>query len=268
MVRPGEAKDETATVHWHRDDDSRCGNPTILEVEMDLLMKEMNDLEQLHYYLEAYQLGHIFNEPLQPYLSLYHFDEGENICSQGDPSEFLYVLVKGKVKIYTTSAEGKTLILSFKNPLEVIGDIEYVREIDFINTVEAVSPVCMIVIHHRWLKKYGKDHAPLLQFLLDIITKKFHIKTISMSFNLMHPVEVRLASYLLSVSFDESDSLYKGQLRISIKDAANFIGTSYRHLNRVIGQFCTEGLIERNKGFILVKDRNGLKALAGDSIYE
>jgi CRP-like cAMP-binding protein len=84
----------------------------------------------------------------------------------------------------------------------------------------------------------------------------------------MYPVEVRLASYLLSVSFDETDSLNNGQLKISIKDAANFIGTSYRHLNRVIQQFCTEGFIERNKGFILVKDRVGLSALAGHNIYE
>lgn len=84
----------------------------------------------------------------------------------------------------------------------------------------------------------------------------------------MYPVEVRLASYLLSVSFDKSDSLFDGQIRISIKDAANLIGTSYRHLNRVIGQFCTEGLIERNKGFILVKDREGLSTLANHNIYE
>ncbi|WP_232698664.1 Crp/Fnr family transcriptional regulator [Brevibacillus daliensis] len=232
-------------------------------------MKEIKDPEQLKSYLHAHQIESIFNEQLIPHLSLCSFDQGELICSQGDPSEYLYVLVKGKVKIYTTSAEGKALILSFKKPLEVIGDIEYVRSIDIINTVESISPVYMIRVHHRWLKKYGRDYTPLLQFLLEIITQKFYIKSNSLSFNLMHPVEVRLASYLLSVSFDESDSLFKGQLSTaSLKDAANLIGTSYRHLNRVIKKFCTEGLIERNKGFILVKDREGLSALASDNIYE
>jgi len=231
-------------------------------------MKKMKDQEQIDQYLQAYQIKSIFNEPLLPYLELYSFEQGELICSQGDPSQYLYVLVKGKIKISTTSPEGKTLILSFKTPLEVIGDVEYVRGIDFINTVEAVSSVMMIGIHYRWLKNYGKDHSPLLQFLLDIITKKFTIKSTSLSFNLMYPVEVRLASYLLSVSFDESDSLCNVQLSISIKDAANLIGTSYRHLNRVIAQFCKEGLVERNNGFILVKDREGLSAIAGHNIYE
>ncbi len=65
-----------------------------------------------------------------------------------------------------------------------------------------------------------------------------------------------------------SDSLYKNQMSISIKDAANLIGTSASHLNRVITHLCSEGLIERNKGTILVKDREGLRKLAGDNIYE
>jgi CRP-like cAMP-binding protein len=87
--------------------------------------------------------------------------------------------------------------------------------------------------------------------------------------NRMHPVEVRLASYLLSVCFDAADSRFQGQLSTaSLRDAANLIGTSYRHLNRVIRQFCTEGLIERSKEYILVADKEGLRALAGDNIYE
>ncbi|OAB39543.1 Crp/Fnr family transcriptional regulator [Paenibacillus glacialis] len=232
-------------------------------------MKEIKDREQLTDYLHAHQIESVFNEQLIPYLSLYNFEQGERICSQGEHAEILYVLVKGRVKIYTTSAGGKTLILSFKKPLEVIGDIEYVQGINIMNTVEAVSSVCMIGIHHRWLNKYGSDHAPLLQFLLKIITRKFLLKNNSLSFNLMHPVEMRLASYLMSVSFEDSDSQLKGQQStVSIKDVANFIGTSYRHLNRVILQFCTDGLIERNKGFILVKDREGLSRISGPNIYE
>lgn len=232
-------------------------------------MREIQDREQLSSYIDAHQMKSIFSEQLLPHLSLFSFDQGELICSQGEPSQHLYVLVKGKIKIYTTSAEGKTLILSFMTPLEVIGDIEYVHGNDFINTVEAVSSVRMIGIHHRWLRKYGSDYSPLLQFLLEMITKKFYIKSNFLSFNLMYPVEVRLASYLLSVSYDETDSQFVGQLStFSLKDAANLIGTSYRHLNRVIQKFCAEGILERNKGFIHIKDRNGLIALSGHNIYE
>lgn len=220
-------------------------------------------------YLKRFQIEPIFNEEILPYLSLYHFEQGEFICTQGEPSPYLYVLVKGKVKIYMTSPEGRTHIRSFKTAPAVIGDIEYVRDVSAINTVEAVSSVCMIGVQYRWLKKYCADDPQLLQFLLKEITNKFYINTNSMSFHLLHPVEVRLASYLLSVSYDETDDQFIGPLSTgSLKDAANFIGTSYRHLNRILQQFCTAGLIERSKGFIHVKDKDGLRAMVSENIYE
>lgn len=239
-------------------------------MEVNSVMKVIQDQNQLNQYLRDYQLETIFHKLIIPHLSLYYFDEGECICSQGESFHYLYVLVKGKLKVFTTSAEGKTLILSFQTPLALIGDIEFVRGIDIINTVEAISPVWMIGVHYRWLEKYGKEDPSFLQFLLDVITKKFYVKSHSMSFNLMYPVDVRLASYLLSVSYDEAEFQMKGQrLRtVSLKDVANLIGTSHRHLNRVIQQFCKEGLVERNKEFVMVKNREGLRALANHSIYE
>ncbi|TCP57909.1 CRP-like cAMP-binding protein [Tumebacillus sp. BK434] len=222
-------------------------------------MEEMRERGLLMQYLERHEITGIFNERLLPHVGLYRCRPGELLCRQGEAADTLYVLVDGKVKIYTTSAEGKTLILSFKTPLEVIGDLEYVQGAEILNTVEAVTDVHVLGVQHRWLHQYAQDDAKLLQFLLDIVTKKFLVKSQSMSFNIMYPVEVRLASYLL---------LNEQTRAVSLKDAANLIGTSYRHLNRVLRQFCTEGLVERQKGLIVVKDREALGALASEKLYE
>ncbi|MCE3200977.1 Crp/Fnr family transcriptional regulator [Paenibacillus sonchi] len=232
-------------------------------------MKEIQDSEQLQAYIAAHSLAAIFNEQLSGHLHLFSFAQGEHICSKGDPSGYLYVLVKGKLKIFTTTPEGKMLIISFKTPLELIGDVEYIQGTEMINTVEAVSPVHMLGIEYRWLNKYGRDYPPLLHFMLEMITHKFYRKSNFLSLNLMHPVEVRLASYLLSISYDESDPNFTGQLStINLTDTANFIGTSYRHLNRVIHKLTQDGLIERGNGHLLVKDKAGLAALASRNIYE
>ncbi|MMZ46691.1 Regulatory protein YeiL [compost metagenome] len=232
-------------------------------------MREIQDQEQLKYFLQLHELESILYEPLHPYLSLHRLEQGEKLCLQGDPIEHLYILVQGKVKIYTSSTEGKTLILCFKTPIEVIGDVEYIRNSHVINTVEAVSPIYVIGIHHQWMNKYGRDYAPLLQFLLDVVTRKFCLDSDFSSFNLMYPVEVRLASYLLSVSFDESNTAFHEELRASsLVDVANLIGTSYRHLNRVIRKMIEDGWVERTKGYIVIRDRKGLSELAGHNIYE
>lgn len=232
-------------------------------------MEEFKNEHQLLHYLKQYQLESVFHEPLRPHMTLCHFEKCELICREGEISEYLYVLVEGKVKIFTTSPQDKTLVLCFKTPLEVVGDIEYVRESNIVNTVQAVSPVVMLRIHYQWLAELASDYAPLLKFLLKIISHKFYIDSNFSNFNLMYPVEVRLASYLLSISTEEAGTVVHEELdAFNLTDIANLIGTSYRHLNRVIQKLCADGLIMRDQGFIMVKDRAGLAEVAGHNIYE
>lgn len=232
-------------------------------------MKELHATQMIEEYLRSYKVETLFTDEIIPYLTLFEFEKGEQICSQGEAVEYLYILVKGKVKIFTTSEDGKTLILSFKTPIEVIGDIEYVQEIDTINTVEAVSRVVMIGVRQTVVRRFLKDHSPFLQFLLKIITRKFYIKSQFMRHNILYPVETRLASYLVSVAYDENEALVNGKVSTSnLTDIANLIGTSYRHLNRVIKDFCIKGLVERDNGAIVIKDLEGLKFLAKEDLYE
>jgi len=232
-------------------------------------MTERNDTEERDRYWREHGLDRIFPPALLPHVTLCRFEEGATICAQGEPAAHLYVLAKGKIKVFNTSAEGKTLVVSFKTPLELIGDIEYIQNIDIMNTVKAVSPSAMLRVSYQALREYTCDHPPLLRFLLDIVTRKFWLKSRAMSLNLIYPVEVRLASYLLSVSADEADGFSSGPLHgAHIADAADMIGTSYRHVNRVLRKFTDEGLIERKRDAVLIRDRERLREKALYNIYE
>lgn len=229
-------------------------------------MKEIMDRNLVHQYLNTFGLENVFPEGLRQHLVLYQFEPGEALCLQGEKPEFLFFLVQGKIKVYTTSAEGKTLLINFTTPLEVIGEIECLRGKENLNTVTAVTPVEAIGIHKRRLSQY-EEEASFLSLLLHMVTEKFYRKSISLGSNLLYPVEVRLASYLLSVCL-EDESEPASEPMSSLKDIANLIGTSYRHLNRVLQKFCSDGLVERRRGSMIVKNRKGLYMVAGHNIYE
>ncbi|MFP4978348.1 Crp/Fnr family transcriptional regulator [Paenibacillus sp. CN-4] len=227
-------------------------------------MKIIQDEGGLAGFLSQLELETVLAGPLREQLALVSFDVGERICSQGDAADTLYIFVEGRIKVYTTSPSGSSLILSCKTPLDAIGDIEYFRRAEIMNTVEAVTQVRMIAVPYRALDRYGREHAPLLAFLLDIITRKFMVKSDALSFNLMHPVEVRLAKYLLSIASRGPDSgPEEVQFPLNARDTANLIGTSYRHLNRMIQKFSEDGLIHRTKGSVQIRDRERLCNLAG-----
>ncbi|SFS64511.1 Crp/Fnr family transcriptional regulator [Paenibacillus sp. BC26] len=225
-------------------------------------MKEM-DANQIETYLAQYALDQVFPNALRQHLVLYRFDADEALCKQGEVPEQIFFLMHGKVKVYTTSTEGNTLLLGFTTPLDVLGEIECLSGKNILNTVTAVTTVDAIGFHKRWLPLY-REEVPFLQFMLKMISEKFYSKSEALSFNLLYPVEIRLASYLLSVTTPLNAKVSTANL----KDMANLIGTSYRHLNRVILNFCRLQLLERSRGKLVIKDRPGLEAAAGRNIYE
>ncbi|OBZ13230.1 Crp/Fnr family transcriptional regulator [Bacillus sp. FJAT-26390] len=230
-------------------------------------MKEIMDTKRINQYLSQFGLENILPEALRQHLGLYRFGSDETLCQQGEEPQFIYFIVQGKVKVFTTSTEGKTLLINFTTPLGVIGEIECLRGMENLNTVTAVSSVEAIGVHKRWLRQF-EGEASFLKLLLDVVTHKFYLKSISLSYNLLYPVEIRVASYLLSVSTEDVKGAYSGISIASLKDTANLIGTSYRHLNRVLQGFGQSGLVVRSNGTLIVKDRKGLYDIAGQNIYE
>ncbi|MEO3944905.1 Crp/Fnr family transcriptional regulator [Gorillibacterium sp. CAU 1737] len=227
-------------------------------------MKEITNPAAVEQAIIEGGLSALFPEALRSKLVLCRFDVRENICNQGETPTQLYILIKGKMKCYTTSEQGNTLILSFLTPPEVIGDIEFIQGIPIMNTVEAVTPLEMIRVSYQAMHQFGMNHPPLLQFLLKIIGEKFQRKSSSLSFNLLHTAEARLAWYLLSNGFDEVDGEEAGMQVSSLKDTANLIGTSYRHVNRVLRRFIEDGLVKREKGMLTILDKERLRFIANE----
>ncbi|MDJ1475401.1 Crp/Fnr family transcriptional regulator [Bacillus sp. LS15-K4] len=230
-------------------------------------MENRSDL--IIHYLEINKMLEIFSEIDTAYFQVNYFDKGKFICNIDDAMDRLYFVVKGKVKVYTITPEGKKLILRFINPLAVVGDIELIQNSKAHNVVEACSDVIAISISHAVIRNKLLHDPIFMNFLLENIANTLKISTRFTALNLLYPVEVRVASYLLSISTDSNGNMYKKDLdATSISSIADFIGVSYRHVIRVLQKFYKEKLIEKRNGVIVIKDFFKMKEVAKDNIYE
>jgi CRP-like cAMP-binding protein len=110
--------------------------------------------------------------------------------------------------------------------------------------VESLNDTVFIAIKYSDLNKYAKEDAKFLRFVVKNLSHKLYTTTISNSINLLQPLENRFACYLLSVSTDESVKNFNSEIRTSkLTELANLLGTSYRHLNRVICDMDKRGII-------------------------
>lgn len=214
-------------------------------------------------YIEQFQLDNVLTAELLEQLTIKTFKKGEYIITQGEQPEFMYFLVEGRLKIFAESDEGRKLIIAFTQPFNVLGDIEFVQRKPYLNTVEAITDGKLLAIPISIIHEKAMTHQPFTSYLLNEITGKFYANAYSSHFNMLHSVDVRFASYLLSITA-ETDYVSIHHIR----DVADLIGTSYRHLNRIIAQLCERGLIERAQRTIRILQREQLLKLAKQNIYE
>ena len=234
-----------------------------LEARMNR-MQMMNNPELKNQYVRS--LDSRFSEELV--CDLIECEPGEAILRQGEDLDYLYFLMRGKVKIYSTSMEGKGLIVAFNRPIQLFGDIEFLQQSAIIHTVEALGTVHLLRFTIAEAKRLQVETA-FNAYLLDVISRKFYTKSQVLSFHLLNEASTRFASYLLSISHNENGQFVEPFVkRKDLAAIAEFIGITTRHQNRIILKFAQEHILERTDAGIVILNPQYLQQKAAHNVYE
>lgn len=232
-------------------------------------MKQAGSDEPLTGIIDEYKLKTYFSGETIRRMKLFACSKGDYTCRHGEPLDYLYLLVRGKLKIYTVTESGHALLLRFNTPLSVIGDVEFLSGYLTRCDVVAVHDSLLIGVPFRDLHRHDAANPAFLQFIIRNLSHKLYTATNSTALNLLYPVENRFASYLLSTASQNGDALSAEELGTpSLTELATLLGTSYRHLNRVIRRMADEGIIGKEKGKLLIKDASRLEVLSRGNLYE
>ena len=226
-------------------------------------MKKLINKDMLIYYINKYSLHSYLNKNLLNSLEIHTFNKNEYLCSLNEKLFYLYFLVEGKYKVTTLLSSGKSLLLCFNTPLSVIGDIEFIENPYADCNVQSLEPCVCLALPLNKIKEYGYNDPVFLRFIISSLQKKLRRNSSYMSINILSPIENRFASYLISSlptnSFDKILVDIDG-----ITNLAELLGSSYRHLNRVIKNLSDLKIIEKNKNTIKILDLEKLTYLAQD----
>ena len=227
-------------------------------------MKFINDTNLIQNYIKKYSLDSWFDKLEPADMKIIRYSRGEYLARSGEPLDHFMFFVRGRAKIYTVMENGKSYLLSFYEPMQVIGDVELMNDpkMGCNCHVEALIECdCLAIPMEVMVEKFFDDTS-----FLRAVAKSLAIKTcqesMASSVNLLYTLESRLAAYILALAIDRAEVI----LDESYADMADLLGTSYRHLARVLNKFVEEGLITKNKKSILILDHNGLKTYAGELI--
>lgn len=231
-------------------------------------MQSMIDPEAVQRLADRNGLGKIFSSTDIAAMELRRYGDGEVICSVGDRLESMFILMEGKLKIHTLLPNGKSMLVRFARPMSVIGDVELLRQYPVKNEVVSVGSSLLLVASRKMPAGAGGEYG-VAAFSDGELSHKMYTLGQTSALNLLYPVENRFASYLMSLFEETVGGQRVEEIRTSsLTETADLLGTSYRHLNRIVRRFIDEGIIERKRGRLSVLDQTRLAQLANGNLYE
>ncbi len=168
----------------------------------------------------------------------------------GDLADAVYVVSSGKVKVVTTSTDGKEFILTVLGAGQVFGEMALLEAAPRSASVITLTTVDLVVIKRDDFQHLMDTSPGISRSLLAILSRRLRRANSKMESLAYMDVAGRLARYLLDLARDHGQKMGKGWIvvrRPTHSDIAHSIGTSRETVSRLINEF-EEGFGLVNKG--------------------
>ena len=181
-----------------------------------------------------------------------NFKTFDKILKQNEEPSFVYIIKKGKVKVYSLTPTQLKYLERIYCEYELFGELEVFIDKPILNFVEAVEPCEVIKIPKDTFLDWIKYDSNFSLFVHVQMAEKMYHTSISSKANIAYTLKSRIIFFLWSFLDEHNlDSVHKDIL-------VEGVGSNIRSVNRIIKELVDESLIEYNKGFIKVKDMDKL----------
>ena len=194
------------------------------------------------------------------------YQTNESILKTGDGIDGLYFLIEGKYYVSSLEITGKELLLRYSKKPAILGDIEILEQCPVQSNCIAAEKCEFIYVPLSTYQRCLQHDAAFTQLMLKELAYKLKTCTISSRVNALSPVSVRLAAYYCTVVSTQASSEYIASTKLD--EVASLIGTTKRHLNRILKGWNDEGIIRRDGDQIQILNWEKIQFYSNDVRFE
>lgn len=185
---------------------------------------------------------HEMNEIMQTIKHL-SFKKNEIVYRPGEESDTLYIVNRGRLKIYRLSESGKEQIISFLNPGEFTGELSLFRQGHYERFAEATMDTELCTISRKDLHEFLLKYPSISLKLLSEFSNRIEVSEKQQTRYATETVETRIALFIAESLENETSTIV--ELPMSKKDLASYLGTTPETISRKLTEFENAGLIKR-----------------------
>ena len=203
-----------------------------------------------------------------PYVHERTFSPGQVVILEGEPCQAVYFVVQGVVRNYRLSPEGREHVLAYVGRGEAFNLVPALDGGPSLATVDAVTDTKLYTILCEHFRRIMGDHHEMALAVMERLAAEVRRLSDMVEDLALHTVRTRLARFLLAHASAELGEVADGKQRPkrwTQEEVAAQIGTVRDVVGRALRTFVADGLIRRERGRIVVVDREGLEREATGS---
>lgn len=200
-------------------------------------------------------------EHLSKVSSMCGFKKGEVIYFPEEPSEHVYLLKEGKVKISRISEDGREIILEIIGPGEIFGELSVFGEETRSTMAEAIGESMICNVRREDFERFLKMHGELAFKVMKLVGfRRTEIES-RMEELAFLSVPVRIAGLLVRLA-KKYGVKEGGELKISTglthREIAYLVGASRETVTEILNRMKGEGIIRTSFRTITILDLDTL----------
>jgi len=230
---------------------------------MDLPHREEVTLsERIAFLRKAIFFSRLSKEDLRILAGNFHsrkYKSKEIIFHKGDDSRMLFVVMKGKVRIFGTGPAGNEISIRIFSEQDMIGEFAAIDGRLRSTTAQAVENCLLLEMEQARFVQCLREMPDLSMEMIMLLVGKLrwttaYVETIA-QYNTVGRLIQTLLHYITKFGKEiEAGKRYEVDLSMSQADLASMVGASREWLNRILRDWSQRGLIEYKRSKITVLD--------------
>jgi CRP/FNR family cyclic AMP-dependent transcriptional regulator len=196
------------------------------------------------------------------------YPKGATFFVEGQPARGIFILCAGHVKLSTSSADGRTLILRISEPGDLLGLPAAISGRAYEVTADVIEPTQANFISRadflNFLREYGEAALRVAQELSETYQTAFaEMRTIGLS----HSAREKLARFILdwSAHHPSENGAIRFNLTLTHEEIAQMIGASRETVTRLFADFKKKSLLQVKGSSVTIRDKHGIEQLLQES---
>jgi len=195
-----------------------------------------------------------------------HIREGQTLYTPGDRSEALFMLKKGRVRIYKVAPDGWEFTLAVVDAGTMFGEMALTAQRLREAYAEATEPSDICVLRNADLERLVRANPEVGLRMMRVLSERLRACETRLEDIGLKDVPARLASLVLQLAESEGVVTPEGPkipTRYTHRQLATMIGSSRETITRAFTKLQRTGAVELRRRHIYIKDMEALERTAG-----